>query len=489
MDYTSLSAHHNLNTSVCHHTGPVPPPPELTAAWQSLQKVMACCSRTSRAATRGHEAEEAQQLWFKVMEYYIQRLRAVHQQQQGAALTQERTNHHQQDQQQGNGQVQLTSGTSESSQEQRQQQLASTSLPELLSKLELAAAGVLPLPAAVAALQAAATALEQQALRSCYSFMLDDIISRMADYVPLLDIVSHALRKHGGESFGEFRSTLLGLFGAYAYEQNIMRAANRLITKDAWHKMMELYTGHKVARQSVMGEEGAVGEGREVEHQYGGPAAAVAAAAGVSVLSSVKTVLCAQQLGVLRGGGGGSSVGAGPQLLLLLQEIGGGPRAAAAAAAGEWQGVDGGCEERGGSPGRVHGNGGNHGSSSSSSRSGLFPAAAQEARAMGLGGRAGVFKGSMDLESELVALYRQSGKLTPVLSPVGGRGGDRGHAAAAAGGGSGGSGGRQAGGEVGAGGDSAAAAGAGGMEAPGAAAAAAADFDIDELLQWSKAQL
>ena len=94
-------------------------------------------------------------------------------------------------------------------------------MPELLSMLELAAAGVLPLPAAVAALQAA-TALEQQALRSCYSFMLDNIISQMADYVPLLDIVSHALRK----SFEEFRSTLLGLFAAYAYEQNIMPAAD-----------------------------------------------------------------------------------------------------------------------------------------------------------------------------------------------------------------------------------------------------------------------
>ena len=189
---------------------------------------------------------------------------------------------------------------------------------------------------------------------------------------------------------------------------------------------------------------------------------------------------------MLRGGGGGSSVGSGPQLLLmLLQEIGGGPMAAAAAAVGEWQGVDGGVEERSGSPDRVHGNGGNH----SSSRSGLFPAAAQEARAMGLGGRAGVFKGSMDLGSELVALHRQSGDLSwhrCCLLLVSGRGANRGHVAAAAGGG-GALGGRQ--GEVGAEGDSAAAAGAGGMEAPGAAAVEAAEFDIDELLQWSKAQL
>ena len=112
VNYTSLCAHHILNTSVCCLAGAaVAPPPELTAAWHSLQKVVACCSRTSRAGTRGHEAEEAQQLWFKVMQYYIQRLRAVHQQQQGAALTQERTNHHQQDQQQGKGEVQLTSVT------------------------------------------------------------------------------------------------------------------------------------------------------------------------------------------------------------------------------------------------------------------------------------------------------------------------------------------------------------------------------------------
>jgi hypothetical protein len=40
-------------------------------------------------------------------------------------------------------------------------------------------------------------------------------------------VVQHLAERYSSSSFGEFRSTLLGLFSACAYESNIVGAANR----------------------------------------------------------------------------------------------------------------------------------------------------------------------------------------------------------------------------------------------------------------------
>lgn len=56
------------------------------------------------------------------------------------------------------------------------------------------------------------------------------------------------LQEHGHERFGEFRSTLLGLFGATAYEAAILGAANRLITGDAYAALAAAYRLRRVAR-------------------------------------------------------------------------------------------------------------------------------------------------------------------------------------------------------------------------------------------------
>ena len=42
-----------------------------------------------------------------------------------------------------------------------------------------------------------------------------------------LKVVRHLAHRYATSTFGEFRSTLLGLFSACAYERNIVGAANR----------------------------------------------------------------------------------------------------------------------------------------------------------------------------------------------------------------------------------------------------------------------
>jgi hypothetical protein len=204
-------------------------------------------------------------------------------------------------------------------------------MQQLLAGLEQAAAGACSVAEVDQLLQSGGAALARLALRDCYAFLLDDVISRMADHVPLLDIVTWVLSQHGGERFGDFRSTLLGLFGAYAYEFNIMRAANRLITKDAWHQMWQRYNGLSGAAQEVVLGEGAVGQeegevaARQLQEAL--PVVAQRAASAVSkLLSAADVVQGALQVGVLRTGGssntgGSSSSGTGHWLLQPLHDM------------------------------------------------------------------------------------------------------------------------------------------------------------------------
>jgi hypothetical protein len=293
------------------YAGPLQPQEQLLEVWHHLQEVLSCCCRISRAAAKTQELQEAQRCWFTLMETYVQRLRS----------------------QQSSSSSSKGGGGGVPQQHQPLQQL--------LTGLEQAAAGACSVAAAEQVLQGAGAALARLALRDCYAFLLDDVISRMADHVPLLDIVTWVLSQHGGERFGDFRSTLLGLFGAYAYEFNIMRAANRLITKDAWHQMWQRYSGLSGAAQEVVLGEGPAGQEEEEvaarQLQEALPVASQRAAAAVSkLLSAADVVQGALQVGVLRTGGnsntgasGGSNNGAGHWLLQPLHDM------LAAAASGE----------------------------------------------------------------------------------------------------------------------------------------------------------
>ncbi len=99
------------------------------------------------------------------------------------------------------------------------------------------------------------------ALRHIYAVVVEEIVGRMAEQLPLaqvsvgcfvhnkdrnngcahtfprkilrrcvavVQVVQHLAQRYATSTFGEFRSTLLGLFSACAYERNIISAANRL---------------------------------------------------------------------------------------------------------------------------------------------------------------------------------------------------------------------------------------------------------------------
>jgi hypothetical protein len=110
---------------------------------------------------------------------------------------------------------------------------------------------------------AAAAAARQQLLPGLLRLLLDEVVCSMADHLPLLDIVGRILQEHGSEHFGEFRSTLLGLFGATRYDGAIMAAANRLITGDAFTAVRNAYGLRQLARhnqsQLLLQQEGASG--------------------------------------------------------------------------------------------------------------------------------------------------------------------------------------------------------------------------------------
>jgi hypothetical protein len=204
-------------------------PQELHAAWQALQAALAFCKRnttsssgsscsatgcsqrhSSSSSNKQREADEAgggKQLWFGLMDVYVARMRSVP---SNTAVSPAAA---------------APSHTRQQQQQHSQHQLAVT--PQLLESLAAAAAGQLGPDALPKVLLAAAAALASCVAHDLFSLLLDEVVCVMADHLPLLDIVGRVLQQHGSERFGEFRSTLLGLFGATAYESAIMQAANR----------------------------------------------------------------------------------------------------------------------------------------------------------------------------------------------------------------------------------------------------------------------
>ncbi|WIA09423.1 hypothetical protein OEZ85_008828 [Tetradesmus obliquus] len=173
---------------------------------------------------------------------------------------------------------------------------------------------------------------ERLALAGCiahelFSLLLDEVVAVMADCLPLLDIVARVLTQHGSERFGEFRATLLGLFGATAYESAIMQAANRLITSDAFSAVRRSYLLRQLARQPLHDEEQQQGDGRGLlpsssSSASAGPSTSAAAAAAAAAAnppipdpaahdssssSSAHMVQTALLLGVLGRGSSSSS--------------------------------------------------------------------------------------------------------------------------------------------------------------------------------------
>jgi len=314
-----------------HHT-PERVPAEVAAAWRAMHAAVAFCRRSSRdmagrpPATRsavagssgggggtGADDSAAQAAWFSVLDAYVTRLRRLKLQRD-----------------QSSGRDRSTGSTD---QQPRPQQPPHTPHPHhkllqrgwspdaelqcALHALQSALAAAdgpdrPPLPAGTtpatvidAALASAAACLVRRALRDAYTALIDEVISEMTDHVPLVDIVMRILERHRQECFGEFRPTLLGLFGAYAYERAIMGAANSLVTKDAFQQVARARVLRARARQAQVTVAAARSEGSDGGGGTGGGGAvlgaAVASAGAVGPLGGGPSdvVQAAHRLGVL----------------------------------------------------------------------------------------------------------------------------------------------------------------------------------------------
>jgi hypothetical protein len=54
-------------------------------------------------------------------------------------------------------------------------------------------------------------------------FFMEDTIQDMAGFIPLMDLGERLLSDFSNEQFGNFKSSLVGLLGAYNYEISILQ--------------------------------------------------------------------------------------------------------------------------------------------------------------------------------------------------------------------------------------------------------------------------
>ncbi|GMH42953.1 hypothetical protein BSKO_10875 [Bryopsis sp. KO-2023] len=112
-------------------------------------------------------------------------------------------------------------------------------------------------------------------LQDLYTAFMEEIISSMADYIPLRDIVELIVHHHAHERFGDFRGTLLGLMSAYNYERNILKSVQHMINADAFRTLFACYTSKlKSCRigEGRPGYEEELSEEEEEEEEEGGGA-------------------------------------------------------------------------------------------------------------------------------------------------------------------------------------------------------------------------
>ncbi|GAX83579.1 hypothetical protein CEUSTIGMA_g11004.t1 [Chlamydomonas eustigma] len=200
-------------------THPIPPIPEaLREAWRSLDNALGFCIRCSRACARQHRRQlqatsgvllidqagagtaaaadtEVPEHWLMLLDVVIDRLRVVRSSADEA--------------QQVKSQEQWVQGQDE------QENLSQGSFRSSLI------------------------------LKDIYSVMMEEVVGRMAEVLPLAQVVQHLAVRYASSTFGEFRNTLLGLFNACAYEHNIISAANRLMVRGAYSEVHSLYSAKR----------------------------------------------------------------------------------------------------------------------------------------------------------------------------------------------------------------------------------------------------
>ncbi|KAL0030409.1 hypothetical protein WJX79_001821 [Trebouxia sp. C0005] len=163
----------------------------------------------------------AQQLWFEVLQCYVQQLRQIRQdaQQVGEAPSLDEPH------KSGGADWSLLSPRGSSSQ-------VTPSLALHLTRAR--SAHNLPVMASTEAERLAA-------IQQVFTGFMEEVISGMAGYIPLKAIGQRILAQYSRQQFGDFRGTLLGLLSAYNYESSILTTASRLMGSDAFRSLFTLY--------------------------------------------------------------------------------------------------------------------------------------------------------------------------------------------------------------------------------------------------------
>ncbi|KAL0048183.1 hypothetical protein WJX82_009442 [Trebouxia sp. C0006] len=193
------------------------PQTPLLAAHQALKAAVALCQRHSLEASQ----DMAQQLWFEVLQCYVQQLREIRQDAQQVGEAASLGEPHKS----GGADWSLLSPCGSSSQ-------VTPSLALHLTRAH--SAHILPVMAS--------TEVERlAAIQQVFTGFMEEVISGMAGYIPLKAIGQRILAQYSRQQFGDFRGTLLGLLSAYNYESSILTTASRLMGSDAFRSLFKLY--------------------------------------------------------------------------------------------------------------------------------------------------------------------------------------------------------------------------------------------------------
>ncbi|KAE8703626.1 vacuolar protein sorting-associated protein 8-like protein isoform X2 [Hibiscus syriacus] len=91
-------------------------------------------------------------------------------------------------------------------------------------------------------------------LRKLLSQFIKEIVEGMIGYVRLPTIMSKLLSDNGGQEFGDFKLTILGMLGTYGFERRILDTAKSMIEDDTFYNLSLLKKGasHGYAPRSLL---------------------------------------------------------------------------------------------------------------------------------------------------------------------------------------------------------------------------------------------
>lgn len=193
--------------------------PELPAADKALEVAVALCQRN----TQRMDPRETEALWFRLVRQYMEPLRGV---KDGAPR--------------GGGKANGAKGGGSYPAFQREKGSDGVNGHGPNGRKSTGGAKGATGRGEGGALQCAGNPPAARALRRVLARFISAIMYAMMGHVPLGTILNKILQDHGGDEFGDFKGTILGMLGTFGYEREILRTARDLIEDDTWQSLDQL---------------------------------------------------------------------------------------------------------------------------------------------------------------------------------------------------------------------------------------------------------